>query len=40
MDFYLEKSWGPPYYKMKKSFKSTDASGDHGVLGKLLSKGH
>lgn len=21
LDFYLFKNWGPPYYKLKKSFK-------------------
>jgi len=24
MDFYLEKSWGPPHYKIKKSFSTTN----------------
>jgi len=33
----LEKNWGPPYYKIKKSFKLPEGeSNDHGFLAKLL----
>jgi|APCry1669189241_1035207.scaffolds.fasta_scaffold86813_1 hypothetical protein len=39
MDFYLEKNYGPPYYRIKKSFKSTDG-GSHGLLDKVLGKAH
>ncbi|CAK65264.1 unnamed protein product (macronuclear) [Paramecium tetraurelia] len=37
IDIYLEKNWGPPYYKIKKSFKLPEGeSNDHGFLAKLL----
>lgn len=25
MDFYLEKNWGPPYYRIKKSYSDPNA---------------
>ncbi len=44
LDFYLEKNWGPPYYKFKKSYKAPAGEGghdDHGLLSKLMpSKKH
>ncbi|CAK61041.1 unnamed protein product (macronuclear) [Paramecium tetraurelia] len=37
IDIYLEKNWGPPYYKLKKSFKLPEGEkDDHGFLSKLL----
>lgn len=37
IDLYLEKNWGPPYYKFKKSFKLPEGeTDDHGLLAKLL----
>lgn len=38
MDIYLEKNWGPPYYKIKKSFKLPPGETDeHGLLAKVTS---
>jgi sulfide:quinone oxidoreductase len=37
MDIYLEKNWGPPYYKFKKTFKNPDGN-DQGLLAKILPK--
>jgi sulfide:quinone oxidoreductase len=40
MDIYLEKNWGPPYYRIKKTFKSTDGGHDGGFLSKFLPVKH
>jgi sulfide:quinone oxidoreductase len=37
IDIYLEKNWGPPYYRLKKSFKLPAGETDeHSFLSKFL----
>ena len=40
LDIYLEKNWGPPYYRMKKTFKNPDPNSGEGFLSKLLPAKH
>ena len=41
LDIYLEKNWGPPYYRMKKTFKTPDGEKQKGgILSKLLPAKH
>lgn len=40
LDIYLEKNWGPPYYRLKKTFKNPDPNSGEGFLSKLLPAKH
>ncbi|KAM3131529.1 hypothetical protein pb186bvf_016313 [Paramecium bursaria] len=40
LDIYLEKNYGPPYYRFKKSFSAPDQEKQGGILQKILPAKH